>query len=64
MAKDNALALAREVLAEVEWSASGDGGSSRCPFCHQSPALDPANPRDFENHTADCKIGLALAAGS
>ena len=52
----------KTLLHNFEFSAAGDGGSSRCPVCKQSPALDPANPRDFEDHTADCDLGNAIAA--
>lgn len=66
MAKATAAADApdpvSQVLALLEWSAVGDGGSVRCPLCHQSPALDPANPREWEGHAPDCLMGAALAA--
>lgn len=49
-------------LVKLEYSAPADAGKTKCPTCGQSAAMDPANPRDFENHASDCSLGNAIAA--
>lgn len=52
--------VVREVLEELEYSGK-HSGTPACPFCASFAPLDPANPREWEQHAPDCKLGQALA---
>jgi hypothetical protein len=36
-------------------------GKAACPECEAFEPLDPANPRDYEQHSPDCQLGQAIA---
>lgn len=48
-----------EFLEKIEWT--GRHGAGYCPECDQQQPLDAGNPREWENHTADCVLGKAIA---
>ena len=60
-AKKSDPAVALEYLRSLEFSGHENGGPV-CPSCKCQPALDPANPREWETHAEDCAWALAVAA--
>lgn len=53
--------LVADTLAKLEHSGSRHRDPC-CPMCEKVVPLDPANPREWEQHKPDCALGRALEA--